>query len=105
MVEVCYGRMTEILSCREFCEHWERGSVEKANFISCKTLRVLPNVVVDMLRRANRRCAGNVSSCFTNASQQFLKCRGSNLLRDGGGETQGCGRGVSLEINPSFILL
>jgi hypothetical protein len=47
MVEVCYDRMTEILSCREFSAGWECCSVENDNFISRKTLPVLPKVVVD----------------------------------------------------------
>jgi hypothetical protein len=47
MVEVCYDRMTEILSCGEFSADWECHSMEKANFISRKTLQALPKVVVD----------------------------------------------------------
>jgi hypothetical protein len=50
MVEVCYDRMTEILSCREFSKGGECRSVENANFISRKTLHTLPKVVVDVSR-------------------------------------------------------
>jgi hypothetical protein len=48
MVEVCYDRMTEILSCREFSAGRLRGFVENANFISCKILHALPKVLVDV---------------------------------------------------------
>ena len=78
MVEVCYDRMTEILSCREFSKGWECRSVENANFISRKTLQALPKAVVDVSRSSIGDLQEKSASAERIGVSDFLHAGGSN---------------------------
>lgn len=63
MVEVCYGRMTEILSCGEFSENREYRLVGNANPFSRKILHAL--------RRCSLMCRARGSEICEKSQRLF----------------------------------